>query len=109
MVNYKTSRDYKRLKELLDAGNEVVCFTTYDFNWARRKEPDYKPLMTTDVCRAKLVNGISIEYQRYLIGTRGCVFVEYWLNNKEWTFEEECKKAQIEFIEPTDSNIVLTK
>ena len=111
MVNYKTSRDYKRLKELLDAGNEVVCFTTYDFNWARRNFPGYKPLMTTDICRAKFIKGsVSGQEDRYIIGVRGCVFLEYWKNLYKWTFEEACESAQIEFIEPTAPiNSVLKK
>jgi hypothetical protein len=110
MVNYKTSRDYKRLKELLDAGNEVVCFTTYDFNWAGRNFPGYKPLMTTDICRAKFIKGSVPEQDRYIIGVRGCVFVEYWKNLYNWTFEEACESAQIEFIEPSAPiNSVLKK
>lgn len=35
MVFYNTIRDYKRLRVLLDAGYEVVCFTTYDFGRPR--------------------------------------------------------------------------
>ena len=102
MICYKTSRDYKRLRELLDAGYEVVCFTTYDFNRYNRNEPDYQPMMTTDVCRAKLLKGSTSKYDRYVIGVRGCVFVDYWINDdvKRWTFEEECEAEKIEFIEP---------
>lgn len=43
MIAYKTSRDYKRLKELLDAGNEVVCFFTHDWEESMRMAKDYKP------------------------------------------------------------------
>ena len=32
MNGYKTSKDYKRLKELVDNGYRVVCFTTYDWD-----------------------------------------------------------------------------
>lgn len=28
---YKVSKDYKRLKQLLDEGNKVVCFVDYGF------------------------------------------------------------------------------
>jgi hypothetical protein len=103
MVCYKTSRDYKRLRELLDAGYEVVCFTTYDFNRYHKNEPNYHPVMTTDVCRAKLVKGSKPEYDKYLIGVRGCTFIDYWINVDitKQTFEEECESEQIEFIEPT--------
>lgn len=103
MRGYNTSRDYKRLRELLDAGYEVVCFTTYDFNRNHRNDPNYKPMMTTDVCSAKFTKGSTPEYDRYLIGVRGCAFIDYWINQdfERWTFEEECESEQIEFIEPT--------
>lgn len=31
-MTYKVSKDYKRLKQLLDEGNKVVCFIDYGFN-----------------------------------------------------------------------------
>ena len=103
MRGYNTSRDYKRLRELLDAGYEVVCFTTYDFNRNHRNDPNHEPMMTTDVCCAKFVKGGTPEYDRYLIGVRGYSFIDYWIKQdfERWTFEEECESAQIEFIEPT--------
>ena len=41
---YNTSRDMKRLKELLDQGYDVVCFYSYDWNRFNKDKPDYKPM-----------------------------------------------------------------
>ena len=32
-MSYKVSKDYPRLKQLLDEGHKVVCWLTYD--WSR--------------------------------------------------------------------------
>ena len=32
MKGYKTSKDYKHLKELVETGLDVVCFVTWDFD-----------------------------------------------------------------------------
>ena len=100
---YKTSRDYKRLKELLDQGYEVVCFITYVWNRPRPGEDmsNHEVMMTTDVCYARLhENG---EYSKYTIASRGTEFVSYWLHgmNYNYTFEQLLEKVNIEFIEPT--------
>ena len=106
MKGYKTSRDYKRLKELLDKGCVIVGYTTYDFNkyYARvilRDAVDVKPLMTTDVCEAKLA-GKGTNYERYSFGVRGICYGEYWPEFKT-PFEEWCgTEMNFEFIEPTE-------
>jgi len=94
---YKTSRDMKRLKELLDAGYEVVCFYTYDF--ARGKDP--MPLMTTDVCTARYNE--AGEYSSYTLSCRGTVFLQYWTHGIECgcSFIELLEACDIQFIEPT--------
>ncbi len=85
MKGYKTSKDYKRLKELLDAGYEVVCFTTYDFG-----DGDY----VTDICKA-------INYgDRYQISARGIEYTSYWPGMYRFSsFEDACKNSDIEFID----------
>ena len=109
MRGYKTSKDYKRLKELLDNGYEVVCFTTYDFRQYDR-EP-HEPLMTTDICSAKFVKSETNNiYDMYIIGVRGHIFIQYWPNGNmhDYSFEDICKADNIEFIEPeeeTDSHV----
>lgn len=99
MKGYKTIRDYRRLKELLDNGYEVVCFTTYDFLQGREE----KPMMTTDICRAKLIDKDG-EYPCYIVGVRGCTYITYYLRgmNYKYSFEDICKQEQIEFIDPIE-------
>lgn len=102
-ISYKTSRDMKRLKELLDSGYEVVCFYTYDFKGGNRvNKADYKPLMTTDLCLARLLRK-GEEYEEYAIGCRGRFFIEYWTKgiSYQYTFLELLEACDIQFIEPT--------
>ena len=78
-LNYKTSKDYKRLKELLDKGNEVI------------------------VMFPVFVNGEK-ERRVYLAHT----FEDfYFLGGFCWRegfepedFEVRCEKTRVEFIEP---------
>ena len=103
MKGYKTSKDYKRLKELLDKGYEVVCFITYDFLW-RSQEP-HEPMMVTDICRAKFIKREqNRENDVYVIGVRGLSYITFWPNSNiyDFTFEDRCKAENIEFIEPTE-------
>lgn len=95
-VCYKTSRDYKHLKELLDKGCEVVCFTTYDYNWCQEGKEGYHELMTTDVCYGQ-------KYQdNYSFVARGIEYACYWPGMGRYrSFEEMCDKNKIEYIEPT--------
>jgi len=93
-LNYKTSKDYPHLKDLLDGGKEVVCFTTYDFRWMEREE--HEPMWTTDVCTAR-----KDENGRYYFAVRGCEFTSYWPGMHRYaSFEEACADSNIEFIEP---------
>ena len=95
-LSYKTSRDYKRLKELLDAGYQVVCFTTYDFNEHDKGREDYQEYLTTDICYAYLYDG------RYYLAARGIEYSAYWPDMRRYkSFEEMCEDSQVEFIEPT--------
>lgn len=101
---YKTSKDYKRLKELLDNGYEVVCFTTYDFNQRHKGEKDYKPIIVTDVCRARFIKGSTPSYDKYVICARGICYRDYYTEEgfEGFSFEEACEADQIEFIEPEE-------
>lgn len=83
---YRTSRDYQLLKKLLDEGKEIVCFT--DFPIDNR--------IFRDVCKAR-----KIGEGRYSVTCRGCEYASFWGNhNYKWTFEDEMRMANIEFIEP---------
>ena len=99
--NYITSKDYKHLKELLDSGIVVVGFTTYDFNRFRKAEPDYNPIIVTDVCLIRLINK-GTQYERYDCSVRGTGFGDYWtVDSSKYSFEEYCEHLQLQYIEPT--------
>lgn len=106
-ICYKTSRDMKRLKELLDTGYEVVCFITYDWNRADIDRPDHEPIMATDVCIAHRING---KYGRYCMSCRGTEFLVYWLQgfSYSYTFVELLEARDIQFIEPTADEVKTT-
>lgn len=75
MIPYKTSKDYKRLKELLDEGKEIVCF--------------YKnPFETGIRC-----TGAKTENSGY----RLCEFIH---NRSETELKDICEIYNVEFIEP---------
>lgn len=88
MNGYKTSKDYKRLKELVDNGYRVVCFTTYDWD---------EGYDVTDICCAVQYDG------RYQLSARGIEYGAYWKGMKRFeSFEDMCEHCRIEFIEPTE-------
>ena len=84
MKGYKTSKNYKRLKELLDRGYEVVCFIDLGYNWHK-----YSIL-----ARRELVQGIDA----YLM-------VGFWTVRAVDDFVRSCNTYDIEFIEPTEEII----
>lgn len=89
MKGYKTSKDYRRLKELLDKGYEVVCYADY-----------YVPpgIFFRDVCRARCDGN-----ERYYITARGIEYTSYWPGmHRHRSFEDACKSCDIEFIEPEE-------
>ena len=95
MTDYKTSKDYTHLRELLDQGKEVVCFVTYNFN---RWHPEEEPMMVTDVCKAKLLNENSPEYRHYSFGARGIGYGDYYPYDDEFTFDEFCYEKYLDYI-----------
>lgn len=90
---YKTSQDYKHLKELLDNNINVVCFINYDIS------PQTKFLFQ-DICIARKLN------QCYQFDARGISYAS-WCEEfarhvgLAYTFEELCAAMGVEFIEPT--------
>ena len=85
---YKTSRNYKHLKELLDGNIEVVCFINYDIS------PQIKYVFQ-DLCIARRIN------QCYQFDARGICYAS-WYADFKFTFEELCEARGVEFIEPTN-------
>ena len=79
---YKTSKDYKRLKELLDEGFDVICFCDYGDQYR-------------DLCYAYK------DDDWYRISSRCIEYNVYWKDMHRYSsFEEMCKDSNIEFIEP---------
>lgn len=95
-IDYKTSKDYKHLKELLEEGHHVVCFVTYDFNYLEKDSKDYTPLVTTDVCVARYYD----KSKSYDFSVRGLGYGDYNPAFHKFTFEKLCESLKIEFIEP---------
>lgn len=85
---YKTSKDYARLKTLLDANIVVVCFINYGIS------PQTKYLFQ-DICIARRIN------QCYQFDARGINYA-MWYADFPFTFEEICEANGVEFIEPTN-------
>lgn len=85
---YKTSKDYVRLKTLLDANIIVVCFINYD------PSPNTKYVFQ-DLCIARR------QHQCYQFDARGICYAS-WYADFAYTFEEMCEAFGVEFIEPTN-------
>lgn len=93
-ICYKTSRDYAKLKALLDEGKDIVCFVTYDFNEHQKGREGYHESLVTDICHGYYDGW-------YHFSARGIEYATYWSEmNRYSSFEEMCEKNNIEFIEP---------
>lgn len=95
-MSYKVSKDYPRLKQLLDEGHKVVCWVTYD--WSQGDGH-----MVTDIAEAKRLG--VYEYMSYKIGVWGYCF---WNTSPNWeevnhTYEgmyKEWEGLNLQFIDP---------
>jgi len=97
MNNYKTSKDYTHLKALLDAGQEIVCFTTFALGNKRKDDPNHFPFMVCDVCRAHKVEASG----RYVISSRDFEYAVYHPSMYCYSsFEHMCQEHNIEFLDP---------
>jgi hypothetical protein len=97
MNNYKTSKDYSHLKALLDAGQEIVCFTTFALGNKRKDDPNHFPFMVCDVCRAHKVEASG----RYVISSRDFEYAVYHPSMYCYSsFEHMCQEHNIEFLDP---------
>lgn len=94
---YKTSKDYRHLKELLDGNVNVVCFINYD------AAPTTKYVFQ-DLCIARKQN------QCYQFDARGINYAS-WCEEftrhvgLAYTFEELCASMGVEYIEPTKKQL----
>lgn len=94
-MSYKVSKDYPRLKHLLDNGHWVVCWVTYD--WSRGNG-----YMVTDIAQAKRRG--SGCYECYTVSCRGTVFDDVypqWFENytEEYLYKRWAK-MNLQFIDP---------
>ncbi len=88
---YAFSKDYKRLRELLDKGYSIICYA--DYNWS---DGD----VLRDICEAR--KRPDSEGDSYGIGARGISYVDYFpFHTKKYgeSFEQHCQSANIEFID----------
>lgn len=81
MIPYKTSKDYKRLKELLDEGKEVICILSTD-----ERNPDCK---SCSFAKKREISDKAGVYDFRIVKILG-----------KASFEDWCEKYNIEFIEP---------
>lgn len=84
---YKTSKDYARLKELLDAGYYIVCFIRYDAS---------DTMTFHDICLARRFEDVGYEFS-----SRGISYLSIY---EEWgdKFNELCEDSGVEFVNPTN-------
>ena len=102
-MSYKVSKDYPRLKQLLDEGHKVVCWVTYD--WSRGNG-----YMVTDIAEAKRIG--EGEYMHYMISVRGHCFFDAFPNWKEFDYTDEWmfkgwEADNLQFIDPDPSRNTL--
>lgn len=94
-MGYKVSKDYPRLKQLLDSGHWVVCWVTYD--WSRGGGH-----MVTDIAQAKH-RGVD-GYEQYSVACRGTgfddVFPQWIENYTEEYLYKSWEKMNLQFIDP---------
>ena len=94
-MNYKVSKDYPRLKQLLDSGHWVACWVTYD--WSRGDGH-----MVTDIALAKH-RGV-VGYEQYSVACRGTgfddVFPQWIENYTEEYLYSSWEKMNLQFIDP---------
>ncbi len=105
-MSYKVSKDYPRLKQLLDEGHRIVCWVTYDFSCGRWE----KPYWVTDIAEA--VYRDAGENSEYMIASRGrgfCSVYPFWESTK---YSDELmfqlwKEDNLQFIDPDASRNTL--
>ena len=87
MNPYKLSKDYERLFELVDRGNDIVCYVNY-------KLPMYRGKPVRDICE---IRKKSYEYEFVTRGkSYGCAPLFEGLEG----FLSECNRLKVKFIDP---------
>ena len=93
-MTYKISKDYKRLKQLLDQGDKVVCFVNFD--WYRKGD------IVTDIALARVIgSGENIEY---IISCRGLIYISIrplWFSDfSDEKLYKVFERDNVQFIDP---------
>lgn len=106
-MSYKVSRDYPRLKQLLNEGYRVVCWVTYD--WSRENGH-----WVTDIAEAKRIG--KGEYMHYMVSVRGHVFSDFYPDypglehDEDWMFSMwEKDRLQFVDIDPSKNTLDLER
>ena len=81
-LNYKTSKDYKQLKELLDSGKEIIC------------------IIRSDCPLGNMCTIVRRSYSATHPQEKSYVFSEFGFYCYESDFTKACIARSIEFIEP---------
>ena len=102
-MSYKVSKDYPRLKQLLDEGHKVVCWVTYA--WDR-----YGECTVTDIAESQRF-GKEV-YMCYKIKVRGYCFFDIFPNWEEINYTDEKMYKEwegfnLQFIDPDPSRNTL--
>ena len=102
-MSYKVSKDYPRLKQLLDKGHKVVCWVTYE--WDRWGGP-----VVMDIAEAQRIG--KEEYMCYKTSVRGCCFWDIFPNWEEVNYTDEgmykdWEGMNLQFIDPDPSRNTL--
>lgn len=96
-MSYKVSKDYPRLKQLLDSGHWVACWVTYDWNLGFGD-----CFMVTDIAIA--IHRGKEEYECYSVSCRNTAFARVFPMEVENYTEEylysSWKKMNLQFIDP---------
>ena len=107
MKGYKTSKDYKRLKELLDSGHSVICFVPFNNRRWHFKDKDNSIYATIDenpgICIAQL-NDKGSKWEYYSLECYGKQYIHFYTKHTkdDCTFEGMLESNNVEFIEPDD-------
>lgn len=90
-MTYKISKDYKRLKQLLDQGDKIVCFVNFD--WDRKGD------IVTDIALARLVGS-----GEYIISCRGLAYISIqplWYSDfSDEKLYKVFEQDNVQFIDP---------
>ena len=94
-MSYKVSKDYPRLKQLLDSGHWVACWVTYEWSHS-------DGYMVTDIAQAKHCG--KEEYECYSVTCRSTGFDHVFPSSFDFYSEENLykswEKMNLQFIDP---------